>query len=136
MDKYIKNIKQKIRNHVTAEKAYIKKLIFPLKLFPIKLLVYFIYYPLKISYKLIVAILRIIIDMIVFPFKSLKNLLKSIFILSLVAYVVASLFVIVDYLSKEYGYIGKFTCSFAVKNNLDEKVVRIVGGYSEGSGFF
>ena len=136
MDKYIKNIKQKIRNHVTAEKAYIKKLIFPLKLFPIKLLVYFIYYPLKISYKLIVAILRIIIDMIVFPFRSLKNFLKSIFILSLVAYVVASLFVIVDYLSREYGYIGKFTCSFAVNNNLDEKVVRIVGGYSEGSGFF
>src|SRR3990172_4936229 len=86
--------------------------------------------------KTIISILRIIIDMIVFPFRSLKNFLKSIFILSLVAYVVASLFVIVDYLSREYGYIGKFTCSFAVKNNLDEKVVRIVGGYSEGSGFF
>jgi len=129
-------LRKRLKEHIQKEKAYVKKLFFPLKLFPIKIIVYFIYYPLKISYKIIVAILRIIIDMIVFPFRSLKNFLKSIFILSLVAYVVASLFVIVDYLSREYGYIGKFTCSFAVKNNLDEKVVRIVGGYSEGSGFF
>ena len=48
---------------------------------------------------------------------------------------VASLFVIIDYLNKEYGYIEKFICSFGLMNNLDKKVVRVVGGYSEGSGF-
>lgn len=135
MKKYFFRIKKKLKEHIAAEKAYIKKLLFPLKLFPLKLIIYFIYYPIKIVLKLILAILGLLWDTVSYPFRNLKNFIKSIFISAGIVYMVASLFVIVDYLSKEYGYIGKFTCSFGVINNLDEKVVRIVGGYSEGSGF-
>ena len=49
---------------------------------------------------------------------------------------VASLFVIADYLRTQYGFYGKFLCSFGTKKKLQDSVVRIVGGYSEGSGFF
>ena len=48
----------------------------------------------------------------------------------------ASLFVIVDYLNNQYGRWTKFFCSFGVYPKLRGSVVRIVGGYGEGSGFF
>lgn len=48
----------------------------------------------------------------------------------------ASLFVIADYLRTQYGFYGKFLCSIGVKDMLQGSVVRIVGGYSEGTGFF
>ena len=118
MDKIINKIKKKIGNHIAAEKAYIKKLVFPLKLFPIKLFIYFIYYPIKIAFKLLLAILSLLWDTISYPFRGLKNFIKAIFISAGVLYMIVSLFVIVDYLSKEYGYIGKFICSFLVDNNL------------------
>lgn len=41
-----------------------------------------------------------------------------------------------DYYKRQYGPYEKFFCSVGVKSELKEKVVRIVGGYSEGSGFF
>ena len=41
-----------------------------------------------------------------------------------------------DYFTREYGRYTKYFCSVGVKDKLKEKVVRIVGGYSEGSGFF
>ncbi|MFC1600588.1 serine protease [Patescibacteria group bacterium] len=136
LDKIIQKIKTIIKNHIAKEKAYIKRLLFPIKLFPIKLILYFFYYPIRFFFKFVIALIKIFIDTIVFPFKSLKNLLKAIFVIALILYVIASLFVIVDYLSKEYGYIGKFICSFGVKSDIEKKVVRVVGGYSEGSGFF
>jgi len=49
---------------------------------------------------------------------------------------VASLFVIMDYLRTQYGYYGKFLCAFGAQDKLKGSVVRVVGGYSEGSGFF
>ncbi|MCL5784346.1 MAG: serine protease [Patescibacteria group bacterium] len=51
-------------------------------------------------------------------------------------YLFASLFVIGDYLTKQYGWWGKFLCSVGTKDKALSSVVRIVGGYSEGSGFF
>lgn len=51
-------------------------------------------------------------------------------------YLLASLFVIIDYLGKEYGHIGNFLCAYRVNEDLKDSVVRVVGGYSEGSGFF
>ena len=77
-----------------------------------------------------------IIDAIIFPFKGLRNFLKTIFILLVIVYMLASLFVIVDYLHNEYGYVGKFFCSISTKDRLKASVVRVVGGYSEGTGFF
>lgn len=136
MDKIISKIDKKIRNIFSRLKAYIKRLLFPLYLFPVKIATYSVYYLIKFTLKLIISLVKIFFETLIFPFRSLKNFLKSIFILAIVTYMVASLFVIIDYLSKEYGYIGKFICSFAKDYHLEEKVVRIVGGYAEGSGFF
>jgi len=72
----------------------------------------------------------------VFPFKNLKNFLKSIVIIVIGLYLVASLFVIGDYLKRQYGWWGKFLCSIGVREQLQDSVVRVIGGYSEGSGFF
>jgi len=116
--------------------AYFKRLLFPLYLFPVKLVTYTAYYSIKFSIKLVVSLVRIIIDSIIYPFRSLKNFLKSIFILIIVVYMTASVFVIADYLRTQYGYYGKFLCSLGARNTIQNSVVRIVGGYSEGSGFF
>lgn len=130
------NIKSRWQNLLSRLKAYLKRLLFPLYLFPVKLVTYSAYYLVKFSIKLVITFARIIVGGIVFPFKSLKNFLKSLFIIVLAVYVVASLFVILDYLRTQYGYYGKFLCSFGVQERLKASVVRIVGGYSEGSGFF
>lgn len=117
-------------------KAYFKKLLFPIYLFPIKLITYTAYYVVKFLIKFVIAIIKIIIDSIIYPFRSLKNFLKSLFIVGVTVYMVASLLVISDYLATQYGYIGKFLCSFGVKEKMLASVVRVVGGYSEGTGFF
>jgi len=129
----IKNIQNKL---LVRFRVYVKRLLFPVYFFPIKLVTYSFYYFIKFLIKLVIAFIGLIIDCLVFPFKSLKNFLKSLFILAVVVYMIASLFVITDYLTKQYGWWGKFLCSVGVKDKLQESVVRIVGGYSEGSGFF
>ncbi|MFH1706140.1 MAG: serine protease [Patescibacteria group bacterium] len=116
--------------------AYFKRLLFPLYLFPVKLITYTTYYLVKFSIKFVIAFVKIIFETIIYPFKGLKNFLKSIFILGVVVYMAASLFVIADYLTNQYGYIGKFLCSFGVREKMVDSVVRVVGGYSEGTGFF
>lgn len=129
-------IKTKWNNLRLRLKAYFKKLLFPLYLFPIKFVTYTLYYLVVFLFKLIIALFGLIIDCIIYPFKSLKNFLKSIFIIVVVLYLFASLFVIGDYLRTQYGFYGKFFCSFSTKEKLLSSVVRVVGGYSEGSGFF
>lgn len=135
-DDLAKKIKSCWKNLISRLKAYFKKLLFPLYIFPIKLFSYTIYYLIKFLIRLVVSLIKIIFDSIIYPFKSLKNFLKSLFIIGLVVYMVASLFVIMDYLRTQYGYYGKFLCAFGVQDKLKGSVVRIVGGYSEGSGFF
>ncbi len=135
-DNAAKKIKSRWKNLATRLKAYFKKLLFPLYLFPIKLLTYSVYYLVKFLVKLIIAFIGLIFEMIVYPFKGLKNFLKALFMLGIGLYLVASLFVIIDYLSKEYGYAAKFLCAWNSNQDLKNSVVRIVGGYSEGSGFF
>lgn len=136
MDRFFAIVAKKIKEIASRFKAYIKRLLFPIYLFPIKILTYSVYYLVKFSFKTAVSLIKIFFETIIYPFKSLKNLLKSIFILALVAYVFASLFVIFDYLLKEYGYISKFLCQVNTTHKLKNSVVRVVGGYSEGSGFF
>ena len=131
-----KNIKSRWEKLTIGLRNYFKKLLLPLYLFPIKLLTYSAYYLVKFIIKLIFAFVGLIIDCIVFPFKSLKNFLKSIVIIVIGLYLAASLFVTADYLSNQYGHYGKFLCSFGVNDRLRRSVVRVVGGYSEGSGFF
>ena len=136
MKKTLKQIKVKISKLLLRLKAYIKRLLFPLYLFPVKLITYSLYYFLKFILKLLFAIIGLIFDCIKFPFKSLKNFLKSIVLVLVFLYLLASLFVIMDYLTKQYGYFGKFLCSFGTQEKLIYSVVRVVGGYSEGTGFF
>lgn len=121
-------------------KNYFKRWLFPLYLFPIKLVTYSVYYLIKFLIKLLVSFLETVWDFISFPFRSLKNFYKSVFIGAILAYILFSLVVNIDYLNSHYGWYKKyFSCGFnAQKTNerVKKSVVRIVGGYSEGSGFF
>lgn len=129
-----------IRNRITSISSrfikYIKRLLFPLYLFPVKLFTYSVYYFFKFYFSLIFAILDLILDTIIYPFRSLKNFIKSLVISGILLYLLASFFVIVDYLNNQYGYMGKFLCSYGVREKMLTSVVRIVGGFSEGTGFF
>jgi hypothetical protein len=131
-------IKSKWTDLSTRLKAYFRKLLFPIYLFPIKFVTYTVFYSIKFLVKLILAFLGLIIDCIVFPFKSLKNFLKSIVIVLITGYLILTFFVIADYLKRQYGSLEKTFCAFGypVNQKLQNSVVRIVGGYSEGSGFF
>lgn len=136
LEKTARDLKITTTKLLQGFKKFVTRLLFPLYLFPIKFVTYTIYYLVSFLFHLILAFLGLIVDCFVYPFKSFKNFLKSIFILALVLYLVASLFVISDYLTKQYGWWGKFFCSGGVKEKLQSSVVRVVGGYSEGSGFF
>lgn len=131
-----KKIKEKIRSLLKRLDNYINHLFFPIYLFPIKLITYFLYYLAKFSIKFLLSLVKLIFESIIFPFRSLKNLLKAIFFVGVTLYMLASLFVIADYLRNQYGIYGKFFCSYGINNYLKKSVVRVVGGYSEGSGFF
>lgn len=138
------DIFEKLANKITKQKThlisslkdYFKRLIFPIYLFPMKLITYTIYYFFIFIIKLIFALIGLVIDTIIYPFRSLKHFLKAIFYLGVALYMIVSLFVIADYLTKQYGWWGKFMCSVGTKDKLQNSVVRIVGGYSEGTGFF
>lgn len=135
-DKLSKNIKERAISLFKRLRTYFKRLLFPLYFFPLKLITYTTYYFVKFIFKLILAFFGLIFDIIIFPFRSLKNLLKSIFILGIFVYLLASLVVIGDYIIKQYGWYSKVFCSASARELLQKSVVRIVGGYSEGSGFF
>ncbi len=118
-------MKQKIREVFNNFKKYIKRLLFPLYLFPIKLLTYSTYY-----------ILRFVWKVISWPFRKWSNFGKTILWFVILTYFLFSLLVILDYLSTEYGSLNKIFCGAGVKDKLRSSVVRIIGGYGEGSGFF
>jgi len=129
----IKKIKWKF---VKRFVAYIERLLNPIYLFPIKLVTYSAYYVIYFSIKTIIELTKMIVDVIKFPFKSYRNFLKSLLIVVLMVYLTASVFVMVDYINKNYGYYGKFFCSAGTSEQMKKSVVRIVGGFSEGTGFF
>ncbi len=129
-------IRFRIKDSLKRLRAYFKRLFFPVYFFPLKLITYSAYYLVKFLIRLIFALISLFIGMIIYPFKGLKNFLKSIFFFAIFMYLLASLFVIADYLRTQYGWYGKFLCSFGVRERLQDSVVRIVGGYSEGTGFF
>ena len=116
--------------------AYIERLLSPAYLFPIKLVTYSAYYIIEFSIKLAIELTKIIIDIFKFPFKSFRNFLKSILVVVITIYLIGSTFVMVDYLQKNYGYYEKFFCSTGTSQRLKKSVVRIIGSYSQGTGFF
>ena len=129
----IKKIKWKI---VQRFVNYVNKLLTPNYLFPIKLISYSTYYLVKFLIKLIIELVKIIVDISKFPFKSFRNFLKSLVVVVVTIYLIGSTFVMIDYLQKNYGYYEKFFCSAGKTEKLKKSVVRIVGGYSQGTGFF
>lgn len=118
-------MKRRIKEAWKNFKTYIKKLLFPLWLFPIKLITYSSYYILKLIWKIIS-----------WPFRKWSNFGKTILWSFILTYFLFSLLVIFDYLSREYGNLDKIFCGAGVKDKLKSSVVRIIGGYGEGSGFF
>lgn len=135
-DRFLDWLEESIRRSANRFIAYTKRLLFPLYLFPIKLVTYSLYYIVKFALKFIRAVFGIIIDCIRYPFRSLRNFLKAIIIMATGVYMLASTFVILDYLTNQYGYYGKFLCSFGGRNRAENSVVRVEGGSSEGTGFF
>lgn len=136
IDSLVKRLKHKWQTIIAGLTAYFKKLLFPLYAFPIKLITYSLYYLLKFALHFVITLIKIIFETIIYPFKGLRNFLKSLFIVAVVLYMGASLFVIADYLRTQYGFYGKFLCAIGAKDRVKNSVVRIVGGYSEGTGFF
>ena len=118
-------MKNRIKEIVKKFKAYIKKLLFPLYLFPIKLVTYSSYYVLKFIWKVVS-----------WPFRRWSNFGKTILWSFIFIYFIFSFLVIMDYLGREYGNYEKFWCGYKVNSKLKSSVVRIIGGYGEGSGFF
>ena len=110
-------------------KKYIKHLLFPLYLFPIKIVTYSAYYLIKFSLKLAWYLVS-------WPFRKWTNFFKTIIWSVLATYLFFSLLVIMDYIEENYGHYSKFWCDIGLNETLNEQVVRIIGGYSEGSGFF
>src|SRR3989344_4973961 len=109
-EKAANRLKSQWNNSVTRLKVYFKKLLFPLHLFPVKLLTYTTYYIIRFIIKLILAFIGLIIDTIKYPFKSLKNFLKAIFFVGVGVYLLASFLVILIVLGNEYGTISNFFC--------------------------
>lgn len=136
MKKFFKKIEIFAKSLIKKIRSYFKKLLFPIYLFPFKIITYSLYYLILFTIKLFFAFLGIVLDSFKYPFKSLKHFLRFILLLVVSIYLVASLFVIADYLRTHYGFYGKFLCSMGTKEKLIKSVVRIVGGYSEGTGFF
>ncbi|KKR80613.1 MAG: Peptidase S1 and S6 chymotrypsin/Hap [Candidatus Daviesbacteria bacterium GW2011_GWA1_41_61] len=136
MKNLLKKVRKLVEKLLLRLKLYFKKLLFPLYLFPLKIATYSLYYLILFIIKLILALLGLLFDALKYPFKSMKHFLKFALLLSASLYLVASLFVIADYLRIQYGFYGKFFCAYGTKEKLLSSVVRIVGGYSEGSGFF
>lgn len=116
--------------------TYFRRLLFPLYLFPLKLLTYSLYYALRALGRLTWSLLLILWDMLLYPFTGLRNFLKTICLFILVLYMIASSMAIGDYFHRQYGPINNYLCFLNNESDLKSKVVRIVGGYSEGSGFF
>lgn len=70
------------------------------------------------------------------PLDDWRKLRDSLVVLLIAIYVSVSCFVIYDYLNKQYGWWDKFFCSIGARAKVQSKVVRIIGSYSEGTGFF
>lgn len=121
-----------------AIQRYITKLLFPIYLFPVKLFTYSLYYFIRFIIRLMVAAIGLMIDTITYPFVSMKHFLKSLGVLLVSCYLCLTFVVIADYIDRQYGTFEKMLCGlgYPVNEKIQNSVVRIVGGYSEGSGFF
>lgn len=138
--KKLKSIGDKFKTALKEEnlrfRQYLDRLAHPWYFIPIKICTYTLYYLVRLTLKLALICLKLISQILIYPFRGIKNFFKALFIAGLMIYILGSAFVSLDYLRTNYGWYGKFLCSIGVNNKLRNSVVRVVGGYSEGSGFF
>ncbi len=127
-----KEIVNKLVGYRNRLNDYLDKLFVPTYLIPVKLITYTLYYLLK----LVLALIKTILETLFYPFLSFKNFLKSAVIIFVSGYLVLSYIVLIDYIKTQYGWWDKFVCRAGVEKKLKDSVVRVVGGFSEGSGFF
>ena len=128
--------KSKLKSWKLSFIAYIKRLLFPIYFFPIKLFTYSLYYLTLFLIKSIIKLIKLIWFCLRWPFKSWQNFFKFLFWGTIFTY-----FAFTEYrflsLVERYGGYNKFFCSeWLTTKKLQKSVVRVVGGYSEGSGFF
>lgn len=118
-------------------KAYIKRFTHPVYLFPIKIITYTAYYLVKMVIKIIIRILKIIWFCVSWPFRKWSNFGKTVFWLIFISYILAMTLVILIVMREQYGSFEKMFC-FGSKqaDQTKKKVVRIIGTYGQGSGFF
>ena len=116
---------------------YLKKLLFPIYLFPIKLVTFTLHFIFLSISKVLFTWARMLLDAIKYPFSSLRNFFKSILIITFISYFLSTYHIARDYVKNEYGSFEKYACrSYGTNKKLKNSVVRVVGGYMEGSGFF
>src|SRR3989338_1740665 len=68
--------------------------------------------------------------------KYLFGTTKTILAVAILIYFVAGGYIMFDYIKTQYGSWDRFMCSIKSQSQVQDKVVRVVGGFSEGSCFF
>ena len=129
-------IRTEVKNEINDLRNYVRRLLFPLYLFPIKIVTYSIYYIVRFLIKLAYRTLKLLVLAIIWPFRSFNNFLKTFFWGGIFLYF-AFTEMRFNSLVERYGGYSKFFCAERLTTNkLKRSVVRVVGGLSEGSGFF
>lgn len=128
-EKLITQAKFKLKSWRVRFVAYIRRLLFPLYFFPIKLVTYSSYY-------IIVFVFKITWFCLKWPFKSYANFFRTIFWGAIFAYFALTEIRFLMLVERYGGYVKFFCSEWLTSNNLKKSVVRVVGGLSEGSGFF
>lgn len=100
--------KTKIKELFNNIKNYVKKLITPWYLTPVKLISYTIFYIFKFILKFLIALFSLIIETIIYPFRSLKNFIKSIFYLAMLALLLFVGIVANDYIKADMATTQDF----------------------------
>lgn len=83
-----------------------------------------------------IAIMAALASVFLYPFRSFKNFFKFLLAIIFLVYLVATGLVMNDYLATHHGWYQKIYCKVDAQEKLKKSVVRIVGGFAEGSGFF
>jgi hypothetical protein len=136
-DELATKIRSRTKQFFKSVKAYFKRLLLPVYLFPVKLITYSAYYSLKLLVKLIFKTVKGIILALIWPFRRLSNFFKTLFWLSIFSYFAFTEYRFLILIADRYGSYIKFFCQERnTKDKLRQSVVRVVGGFSEGSGFF
>jgi len=136
MKPFIRRIKHSLLGFYLRLKAYIRRFLFPLYLFPIKIITYSAFYLTKLLILLIIRLFKFIWYLLSWPFRSWGNFGKTLLWGGVFLYF-AFTEIRFNSLVERYGGYSKFFCSEWITNrNLKNSVVRIVGGLGEGSGFF